>query len=79
MLINLCLVIEIIRPHSRPLIIITWYRFPSSSQNIFSRFEALVDKIDSEHKDFYLLGDLNCDTLRDRSNIRYLGAESNDF
>ena len=43
-----CLVIEITRPHSRPFLVSTWYRPPSSSQDIFSRFEILVDKIDSK-------------------------------
>ena len=50
-----CLVIKITRPHSRPFLVSTWYRPPSSSQDIFSRFEILVDKIDSENNDFYLL------------------------
>ena len=59
-----CLVIEITRPHSRPFLVSTWYRPPSSSQDIFNRFEILVDKIDSENNDFYLLGDLNCDMLQ---------------
>ena len=56
-----CLAVEITRPHSRPFIISTWYRPPGSFFDIFHRFEKLVDKIDSEYKDFYLLGDLNCD------------------
>ena len=49
-----CLVIEITRPHSGPFLVSTWYRPPSSSQDIFSRFEILVDKTDSENNDFYL-------------------------
>ena len=64
-----CLVIEITRPHSRPFLVSTWYRPPSSSKDIFSRFEVLVDKIDSENNDFYLLGDLNCDMLHNRSKL----------
>ena len=58
-----CLVIEITRLHSRPSLVSSWYRPPSSSHDNFSRFEILVDKIDSENNNFYLLGDLNCDML----------------
>ena len=62
-----CVVIEIIRPHSRPFFVSTWYRPPNSPQDIFRQFESLVDKVDSEQKDFYLLGDLNCN-MYDGSN-----------
>ena len=62
-----CLIIEITRPHSRPFLMSTWYRPPSSPIDIFYPFEKLVDKIDSEHKDFYLLGDLNCNMLHEQS------------
>ena len=55
-----CVVIEIIRPHSRPFIVSTWYKPPNSPQDIFRQFESLIDKVDSEQKDFYLLGELNC-------------------
>ena len=63
-----CVVIEIIRPHSRPFIVSTWYKPPNSPQDIFRQFESLVDKVDSEQKDFYFLGDLNCN-MHDGSNI----------
>ena len=62
-----CVVIEIIRPHPRPFFVSTWYRPPNSPQDIFWQFESPVD---SEQKDFYLLGDLtdlNCN-MHDGSN-----------
>ena len=62
-----CVVIEIIRPHSRSFIVSTWYKPPNSPQDIFWQFGSLIDKVDSEQKDFYLLGDLNCN-LHDGSN-----------
>ena len=43
-----------------PFFVSTWYRPPNSSQDFFRQFESLVEKVDSEQKDFYLLGDLNC-------------------
>ena len=56
-----CICIEIIKPRSKPFIISTWYRPPSSSSDIFNTFESLIGKIDAENKEMYLLGDLNCD------------------
>ena len=62
-----CVVVEIIRPHSRPFIVSTCYKPPNSPQDTFRQFESLIDKVDSEQKDFYLLGDLNCN-MHDGSN-----------
>ena len=39
---------------------VTWYRPPESSVEIFSYFESLIGKIDAENVEFYVLGDLNC-------------------
>ena len=64
---NLNIVVKIIRPHSRPFIVSTWYKPPNSPQDIFRQFESLIDKVDSEQKCFYLLGDLNCN-MHDGSN-----------
>ena len=38
---------------------VTWYRPPDSSVEIFSYFESLIGKIDAENVEFYVLGDLN--------------------
>ena len=46
-----CVVIEIIRSHSRPFFVSTWYKSPNSLPDIFWQFECLVDKVDSEQKD----------------------------
>ena len=55
---NLC--IEIRKPRSKPFLVVTWYRPPDSSVEIFSYFESLIGKIDAENVEFYVLGDLNC-------------------
>ncbi|XP_068738010.1 uncharacterized protein [Montipora capricornis] len=55
---NLC--IEIRKPRSKPFLVVTWYRPPDSSVEIFSYFESLMGKIDAENVEFYVLGDLNC-------------------
>ena len=55
---NLC--IEIRKPRSKPFLVVTWYRPPDSSVEIFTYFESLIGKIDAEYAEFYLMGDLNC-------------------
>ena len=58
-----CLTVEISKPRSRPFLVSTWYRPPHSPPELFQKFETLIGKIDSENKEFYLLGDLNCNML----------------
>ena len=45
-----CVVIAIIRPHSRPFFVSTCYRPPNSAQDVFRHFESLVDMLGSEQK-----------------------------
>ena len=37
--------------------------------NVFSLFQEIIDKIDSENSELYLLGDLNCDLLSHSPNV----------
>ena len=53
--------IEVNRKHSKPFLIGTWYRPPSSDIDIFNDFELFLFKCDIEDKELILLGDLNCD------------------
>ena len=48
-------------PKCKPFLVATWYRPPDSFISTFSYFETLVDRIDEENIEYYLLGDLNCD------------------
>ena len=57
------IVVEIIKPRTRPIIIGTLYRPPSSTIDLFEQIETLFAKVDSSNAEFYLLGDLNCDLL----------------
>ena len=41
----------------------TWYRPPQLSPDLFSVFERIIDKIDAENLELYLMGDLNCNLL----------------
>ena len=58
-----CLFVEISKPRSRPFLVGTWYRPPSSPLNLFSEFENVITKIDAENKELYLLRDINCNLL----------------
>ena len=44
------------------------YRPPSSALHLFPLFQEIIDKIDAENSEMYLLGDLNCDLLSQASN-----------
>ena len=57
------LTVEITRPCSKPFLVSTWYRPPQSSPDLFSTFERIIDKIDAENLELYLMGDLNCNLL----------------
>ena len=55
---------EIIKPHSKPFLVTTVYRPPSSLPEFFDDFEKLIKAIDNENKEVYILGDLNCNMLK---------------
>ena len=59
------LTVEIKKPRSRPFAVMTWYRPPDSSIDLFRPFEELIGKLDSENIEYYILGDLNCKYGRD--------------
>ena len=61
---NLCL--EIQKPRSKAFVVATWYRPPDSPIGIFSPFETLIGKLDSENIEYFLMGDLNCDMIATR-------------
>ena len=61
---NLC--IEIRKPKSNPVVIITWYRPPDSPIGISAPFESLIGKLDSENVDYLVMGDVNCDVISER-------------
>ena len=56
--------VEIIKPHSKPFLVTTVYRPPSSLPKFFDDFEKLIKAIDNENKEMYILGDLNCNMLK---------------
>ena len=57
--------IKISKPGSKSFIVATWYGPPNSLFELFSDFESFVGKLDAEGKEYYLMGDLNCNMLSD--------------
>ena len=64
------LAIEVCKPHLRPFLVATWYRPPNSLSSTFSAFQDVIDTIDAENLEFYLLGDINCDSLAETPDNR---------
>jgi len=58
-----CLFVEINVPRSTGFLIGTCYWSPGSPIELFNEFEKLVDKIDVENEELYLLGDITCNLL----------------
>ena len=58
-----CIVVEISSTRSKPFLVAARYRQPDSASDLFSQFETLLDKIDSENSEFYLFFDLNDNML----------------
>ena len=58
-----CLIVEISKPRSSAFVVGTWYRPPNSPPERFNEFEIVIDKIDAENKELFILGDVNCNLL----------------
>ena len=54
------LCVEIKKPMTKPFLLSTWYRPPSSTVELFAKFEVLLEKIESENIESSVIGDLNC-------------------
>ena len=61
-----CVIVEITKPRSRPILVGTLYRPPGASMELFEQIESLFCRVDSSNAEFYLLGDINCDLLSDK-------------
>ena len=59
---SVCL--EIIKPKSKPFLLNTVYRPPSSNANFMDDLENYLHTLDEQDKELILTGDLNCDKRR---------------
>ena len=55
--------IEIRKPNSKPFVVTSWYRPPNSSPDLFLHLDTVLGRLDSEHVEHYLIGDMNCNLL----------------
>ena len=60
--------VEISKPNSRNFIVVPVYRPPSSATEFFVAFEKMIKMIDDENKELHILGDLNCNMLKNATN-----------
>lgn len=57
------LALEIKHTNSKPIIMLFWYRTPSSVMHCFTYIENVLQMVEKENKDIILIGDVNCDIL----------------
>jgi hypothetical protein len=60
--------LEIIKPKSKPMFVVSVYRPPNSSIELFEKIETLFQNLDNERKELILVGDLNCDFIKNAAN-----------
>ena len=53
--------VEISKPRSKPFIVNCMYWPPNSTVELFSAYQKLIKKLDSENIEIILIGDFNCD------------------
>ena len=55
--------VEIKKPRSKSILVSTWYRPPDSPVSYFSEIEQMIESMDADNLEYFLLGDLNIDLL----------------
>jgi cellulose biosynthesis protein BcsQ len=60
--------LEVIKPKSKPMFVVSVYRPPNSSIELFEKIETLFQNLDNERKELILVGDLNCDFIKNAAN-----------
>ena len=55
---------EINRPHSKSILVCTWYRPPNSDMDLFIECEIFFQRCDADSGELILVGDLNCDVSK---------------
>ena len=62
-----CIEVPVTKPNSRPFIVSSFYKPPSAPVEIFNSIERMIGQIDNEDKETYILGNLNCNLLDQKS------------
>ena len=50
------------------MFVVSVYRPPNSSIELFEKIETLFQNLDNERKELILVGDLNCDFIKNAAN-----------
>lgn len=75
---SLCL--EISKPNSKSFAVLACYRPPNYDvRSFFAMFDNILTKLDSEFKEIYILGDLNCNLSKNNQQSRYLNSTAQLF
>ena len=60
--------IEVIKPMSKPVLVVSWYRSPNqqlfNQSEQFVKFEEMLNKLENDEKKYIIAGDLNCDLIK---------------
>ena len=57
------LCVEVRKPKSKPILIVSCYRLPNSNHEVLKLIENLIKNLDNEEKEIVILGDFNYDLL----------------
>ena len=61
-----CIWIEVIPEHGKNFLVASGYRH-STDSDFFDRFSLILDKANETNLEIFVLGDLNCDRLKEHS------------
>ena len=53
--------LEFIKPKFKPILIVSVYRPPNTSIELFEKIQILFQNLDNDGKEVIIVGDLNCD------------------
>ena len=59
--------VEILKPNSKPFIILACYRPPNAEDVVLAELDKIVAVVDAEDKELILMGDLNCNMMAENS------------
>ena len=55
--------LEVIKPKFKPILIVSVYRPPNTSIELFEKIEILFQNVENDRKEVIIVGDLNCDLI----------------
>ena len=55
--------LEVIKPKFKPILIVSVYRPPNTSIELFEKNEILFQNVENDRKEVIIVGDLNCDLI----------------